>query len=456
MHTMKTDTICAIATPAGMGGIAVLRIAGPEACALADSLLRHPDGTPLRLRPRHATFAHLLLDDGQLLDEVVATLFTAPHSYCGDDTVELACHGSPYVQQRALQLLVEHGARLAEPGEFTQRAFLNGRLDLSQAEAVADLIDARSQAAHSLAVSQMRGGYARELAALRQQLVDLTALLELELDFSDEDLEFVDRTQFRTLLTTLRARVRQLLDSFRAGNAIRQGVPVAIIGRPNAGKSSLLNALLADERAIVSPIPGTTRDTIEETLVVEGILLRIIDTAGLRNSDDPIEALGCQRAIQAVERASIVLFVRDATKPSKVALSADFPTLVEAMLHTDRRLIEIDNKSDLLISPTGEGMLVSALTGAGIDDLRHAIAAAARSLVPRHEGPMLSNLRHYEALRHVDTSLGAVEDAMQQDLPSDLIAVDLRSALYHLGTITGEVSSDDILASIFSRFCIGK
>ncbi len=453
---MNNDTICAISTPAGVGGIALLRLSGPEARPLAERFLRTPDGTAVSLRNRHAAFAQLLLDDSQLLDEVVATYFAAPHSYTGDDTVEISCHGSLYVQQRALQLFIEQGIRLAEPGEFTQRAFLNGRLDLSQAEAVADLIDARSQTAHQLAVSQMRGGYARELASLRQQLIDLTALLELELDFSDEDLEFVDRRKFQQLLSALGGRIRSLLGSFQAGNAIKQGIPVAIIGHPNAGKSSLLNALLADERAIVSPIPGTTRDTIEETLVVDGLLFRIIDTAGLRHSDDQIETLGCQRALQAVEKAQLVVLLRDASLCDEQDLRSEFPPLADALLKGDKTLIVAYNKCDLVQPSDPSARSLSAKTGAGVDDLKQALAEAARARMPQQEGVLLSNLRHYEALRQVVASLDEVENGLREGLTPDLLAVDIRNALYHLGTITGEVSSDEVLSSVFSRFCVGK
>ncbi len=447
------DTIVAVATPAGVGGIAVLRLSGHDALAIALHHLRpaNPDASrPFSLAPRRATYCRF--DD---LDDLVAVYF--PVGYTGQPTVELSCHGSRYVQQALLQALIDSGARLAERGEFTMRAFLNGRLDLSQAEAVADLIDAVTPAQHRLAVSQLRGGYAEQLKTLRSQLVDLTALLELELDFSQEDVQFADRTQLRQLLSTLIARLSTLISSFSAGNALKQGIPVAIVGRPNAGKSSLLNALLADDRAIVSPLPGTTRDTVEELLTIDGLSFRFIDTAGLRSTLDPVEALGVQRSRKAAAQARIILYVHDATTPwADPDLDLDPAT---------QRLIVVLNKSDLTSHcplpttncqlPTANSPLpLSSLTGAGLDDLRRALVDAAGN--PADTDILLSNPRHRDALLRVRQALSSALQGLDDGLPADLLAVDLRDALYHLGTITGQVASSEVLDSVFSRFCIGK
>ncbi len=443
---MKSDTIVAISTPRGVGGIAVARLSGPDALTIAEkhlsSLSTYQPINLSTLSPRRATYCHF--DE---LDDVVAVYF--PKGYTGEPTVEISCHGSLYVQQALLQALVDSGARLAEAGEFTQRAFLNGRLDLSQAEAVADLIDSVTPAQHRLAVSQLRGGYAQKLKALRQQLLDLTSLLELELDFSQEDVEFADRGQLQSLLQELQEETLRLIASFRLGNALKRGVPVAIVGKPNAGKSSLLNALLGDDRAIVSDIPGTTRDTIEETLTLDGITFRFIDTAGLRHSDDRVETLGVERSKKAVEQADIVLYLRDATKPGE---EPDLDL-------SDKTVIEVYTKADLLAdSSRVGGLCLSSKTGLGLDTLRKEILSRFHAQMgdTGQEDILLSNARHYEALKLVRQALDAVSQGLADGIPADLVAVDLRDALYHLGTITGEVTSDELLGNIFGRFCIGK
>ena len=446
------NTIAAISTPPGVGGIAVVRLSGPEAFAIA---ARH---VALPTEGHTTRFSPFSVGD-EVLDEVVVTLFRAPHSYTGLDTVEFSCHGSLYVQQTLLQSLLDSGARLADPGEFTRQAFLSGRLDLSQAEAVADLIDATNSAAHRLALSQLRGGYAHELETLRSQLVELTSLLELELDFSEEDVEFADRSRLRQLVDETDARVRSLRSTFGMGNALKNGIPVAILGRPNAGKSSLLNALLHDDRAIVSPIPGTTRDTIEETLVLDGTPFRFIDTAGLRQSVDPVEALGIDRSIAAAERAEIVLYVHDGTQPLSEA-EDDLRQLDLRAPRDGRQLLLVINKTDLAQppSPIPHGAIpISAKAGTGLDTLRQALADSVKQrLGGSTQGVMLTNLRHYEALGHVDEALGHVAEGLEEGLPADLVAIDLRDALHHLGTITGQITSDEVLGNIFSRFCIGK
>lgn len=442
------DTIAAISTPHGIGGIAVVRLSGPDAFAIASRHLKSPG----------AAHPQLFRIGETVLDQVIATAYHAPHSYTGDDTVEISCHGSLYVQQTLLQALLDSGARLAEPGEFTRRAFLNGKLNLSQAEAVADLIDSTNAAAHSLAVSQLRGGYAKELETLRQQLVDLTALLELELDFSDEDVEFADRSRLHSLASQIYTRVTALRESFHMGNAMKRGIPVAIIGRPNAGKSSLLNALLHDNRAIVSDIPGTTRDTIEETFVIEGMSFRIIDTAGLRHSDDPIETLGIQRTLTTVAQADIVLYVHDASQSYGHAL-ADLQDLQDRLSLKDKHLFIVNNKIDLVpetLTAPYRTFPISAKEGTGLDALTSALAKAAQTDLAQAPDVMLTNVRHYNALGHVEQALLHVAKGLADHLPADLVVIDLRDALHHLGTITGQVTSDEVLGTIFSRFCIGK
>lgn len=438
---MGSDTIVAVSTPRGVGGVAVVRLSGPQAREMA---LRHLSVDALE--PRHSHFARFS-DGGSLIDEVLAVWFPAPHSYTGEEMVEISCHGSLYVQQAIVQALLDDGARLAEPGEFTMRAFLGGKLNLSQAEAVADLIDAVTPVQHRLAVSQLRGGYARKLNDLRKRLLDLTALLELELDFSQEDVEFADRSQLRQTLRDLAAEVERLMASFSLGNTLKRGIPVAIVGRPNAGKSSLLNALLDDDRALVSDIPGTTRDTIEETLTLDGITFRFIDTAGLRSSSDAIEAMGVERSRKAVADAEVVLYVHDATT-SWQAPDVDLE---------GKQVIYVNNKSDLPVAASVPSPFInlSAKTKEGIAQLE---AMLVERYQPRLSGdaPLLSNERHYGALLHVAKALAAASRALDEAIPSDLVAVDLRDALYHLGTITGEVSSDELLTNIFSRFCIGK
>ena len=447
------STIAAISTPSGIGGIAVIRLSGADAFAIASRHLTLPK--PVAGRPA-AAFAQFR-KDGELLDEVVVTVFPSPHSYTGDDTVEISCHGSLYIQQTLLQILIDTGARLAEPGEFTQRAFLNGKLDLSQAEAVADLIDSTNAATHRLAVSQLRGGYAKELEQLRQQLIDLTALLELELDFSEEDLQFADRNHLQSLVEQITLRVKALLHSFHMGNTLKRGIPVAIIGRPNAGKSSLLNALLRDNRAIVSDIPGTTRDTIEETFVIEGTPFRIIDTAGLRHSDDEIEQMGVQRTLNTIAQADIILYIHDATQPFSQTLD-DLQQLQGTISIKDKHLFVIHNKIDLLkdVLPDDVQFPISVKEGIGIDRLSQKLADVAHSDMPNTPDVMLTNARHYQALGHVDQALHSVAVGLNSNLSADLIVIDLRDALHHLGTITGQVTTDEVLGTIFSRFCIGK
>lgn len=439
-------TIAAISTPTGIGGIAVIRLSGDEAKSIAERFVK-----PLT---DHQVVYSPFVVDGETLDEVMATYLQAPHSYTGDDTVEIACHGSLYIQQAILQQLLQAGARMAEPGEFTRRAFINGRLNLSQAEAVADLINSTSEASNKLAISQLRGGYQQKLKTMRQELLDLTALLELELDFSQEDVEFADRSRLLTLTETIESEASRLVESFRTGNAVKNGIRVAIVGEPNVGKSSLLNALLDDDRAIVSNIPGTTRDTIEDTLTIDGHLIRFIDTAGIRQSDNPIEQAGIDRSRKAAKEADVVIYVQDATDCQSTPNIPD----------TQATVIIAQNKCDLLdyINPstyqhtnisTYKHINISAKTGMGLEELKQAIVTPFKEV---GDSAMLTNLRHYEAMKRLLDAIRLVKQGLQSETPSDLVAIDLRDAIHQIGTITGEVTTDEILGTIFSRFCIGK
>ena len=438
-------TIAAISTPTGIGGIAVIRLSGDEAKSIAERFVK-----PLT---DHRVVYSPFVVDGETLDEVMATYLKAPHSYTGDDTVEIACHGSLYIQQAILQQLLQAGARMAEPGEFTRRAFINGRLNLSQAEAVADLINSTSEASNKLAISQLRGGYQQKLKTMRQELLDLTALLELELDFSQEDVEFADRSRLLTLTETIESEASRLVESFRTGNAVKNGIRVAIVGNPNVGKSSLLNALLDDDRAIVSNIPGTTRDTIEDTLTIDGHLIRFIDTAGIRQSDNPIEQAGIDRSRKAAKEADVVIYVQDATDCQSTPNIPD----------TQATIIAAINKCDLIEASSGQqaagshssiqAFNISAKTGMGLEELKQAIVTPFKEV---GDSAMLTNLRHYEAMKRLLDAIRLVKQGLQSETPSDLVAIDLRDAIHQIGTITGEVTTDEILGTIFSRFCVGK
>lgn len=446
---MTTDsTICAISTAPGVGGIAVVRVSGPQAIAVVGRIWRGKDLGTVASHTAH--LGRVMQADGAELDQAVATVFRAPNSYTGQDVVELSVHGSVFVQRELLQTLMHAGARMAGPGEFTQRAFMAGKMDLAQAEAVADVIASTSRAAHRVAMSQMRGSFSRRLEQLRTQLVDLAALLELELDFSEEDVEFASRQRLMELAGQVRAEVSRLLGSFSAGQAVKEGIPVAIVGAVNAGKSSLLNALVGDDRAIVSDIPGTTRDTVEETVELGDYRLRFIDTAGLRHTSDTVEQIGIDRARAAIAKARIVIAVTDST------MDAPDPELESALSATPiPHLIRVNSKADLTAAT---GLAVSTVTGEGLDELRQALIAAAEADTAGAEGEdiLVTNARHAQALSDALDAVTRFTRSLADGLPTDLAAHDLRATIQALASITGAISTTDILTTIFSHFCIGK
>ena len=459
--SIPSPTICALSTPAGSGALAIIRVSGPEAIALCDRLFVPRSGAALAGRRSHTAIFGTLIRDGEQLDEVVATVFRAPHSFTGEDTVELSCHGSTFIQQRLLQWLIDAGARAARPGEFTQRAFLNGRMDLSQAEAVADLIASTSAGMHRVAMNQMRGGFSDELAALRARLLEFASLVELELDFGDhEELEFADRTRLRELAERIARRIDMLAASFAAGNAIKNGLPVAIIGRPNVGKSTLLNGLLNEERAIVSDIPGTTRDTIEETLTLDGQLFRFIDTAGLRDrTTDRIEEIGIRRSFEKADQAAIILYLLDLTDTSV----DDWLEASHWLKRFEKPVLMIGTKNDLArrspIHTTDNvlAMHISCHEPADIDRVKRKIVELAGALTVGTHDVIVTNVRHYEALCRAGEAIRRVLAGLNDGLPGDLLAEDLRDCLHALGEITGgEIVTDEVLGNIFSKFCIGK
>lgn len=459
-----TDTICAPATVAGTGAIGIVRISGEDAIAVAGKLLRCRKGSLVNARTHTLKYAEVLCPDGSVLDEVVAAVFRGPHSYTGEDSVELYCHASSYIMERLLEMLVAAGSRIAEPGEFTQRAFVHGRMDLSQAEAVADVIGATSEVEHRVAVNQMRGGYSGELRSLRDRLVELAALLELELDFSEEEVEFADRGKLRGLASGAEAHCRRLADSFRLGNALKGGVPVAIVGAPNSGKSTLLNALLGEERAIVTDIPGTTRDSIEETCVIDGVRFRFIDTAGIRESDDIVERLGIERALAELGKANIVIGMVDGSLPEDEVRAA--AGQIRSLTGEGQRLIIAVNKADisakglaaLIGKEGGEGesvIAISAKNGSGLSELRGLLAASIGS--HGTADTLVTNARHAAALSAAADSLSRVLSGLDASIPGDLLAEDLRAAISALSGILGEeISADEVLGEIFGKFCIGK
>lgn len=467
-----SDTICAVSTPPGTGAIAVIRLSGGNAVALCSRVFV-PSKKGMRLdRQKPNTIHHGLLKDGdRVVDEVMVSLFRAPHSYTGEDLVEVSCHGAVYIQQEILQLFVRLGARLAGPGEFTLRAFLNGKMDLSQAEAVADLIASSSAASHKVAMQQMRGGFSAEMKQLRDKLLHFASMVELELDFAEEEVEFADRKELEDLVRSVNKLVKDMAGSFALGNVIKNGVPVAIVGKPNVGKSTLLNTLLKEERAIVSEIAGTTRDTIEDTLTLDGVTFRFIDTAGLRETSDVIEKLGIRKTYQKIEQASIVLLMVDAADPADI-ICRSYKHILSQTGNGDRRVILLANKADKL----DKNILKKKFSAAILSCLREqdrfmAICAKNPDEVHSLSGELIkmlnlnklsendtvvTNVRHYEALVKTGEALDRVLTGLAESISGDLLAQDIREALYHMGEITGEITTDEILQNIFGRFCIGK
>lgn len=455
------DTIIALATPPGVGAIGVIRVSGPEAIRLTDAVFK---GKKLEDQPGHTLhFGSIHDEEGRLLDEVLVSLFRGPRSYTGEDATEISCHGSHYILQEVMALLLRKGARLAKPGEFTLRAFLNGRMDLSQAEAVADLIASESASAHAIAMQQMRGGFSNEIRRLRQELIDFAALIELELDFGEEDVEFANRADLKDLIRRILRLMHDLAQSFQLGNVIKNGVSTVIAGRPNAGKSTLLNALLNEERAIVSDIAGTTRDTIEETLHIGGVTFRIIDTAGIREAQDAIEAVGVAKTMEKVRQSALLVYVFDVIRSSPEEVRAD----LEQLVGPDTRLLVVANKMDLNpytshahyacdLLPESAWVPVSALNNMNVEYLKEKLLNSVLEGKLRTEHTVVANARHYDALLKSSESLTDALRSIETGISGDFIAMDIRRALTFLGEITGEISSEDLLDSIFSRFCIGK
>ena len=510
MYIKNDDTICAPATVPGTGAISVIRVSGPEALTVADKVIRCRKGNISTAKGYTLKFGLIydninnciscdcgILPKEKIIDEVLVSIFKAPHSYTGENSVEISCHASSYIVSAIMDLLYQAGARAAEPGEFTQRAFLNGKMDLAQAEAVADVIASQNAAAHQVAFKQMKGGFSSELRDMRSELLELVSLMELELDFSEEEVEFADRSRLDSLLENLIAHVSRLIDSFRLGNAIKNGVPVAIAGATNTGKSTLLNALLGEERAIVSDVHGTTRDTIEETLNIDGVLFRFIDTAGLRETSEIVEKIGIERTFKKLSEATIVLGMVDLTRDEQSTLETVSEILDKVDFKT-QKLVILLNKTDIirvnknvstinnivsLIDSKGIGtdvanmrdfagsscletsksdeiavklLPISAKTGSGIDILRGILAASQRDLLGDSDTTLVTNQRHVQALADARTSLLRVREGLASGLPTDLAAQDIREAIYHLGSIIGEISTDEVLGNIFRNFCIGK
>ena len=462
----KQDTICALATAPGMGALAVIRISGNDTFPVLTRLFKTMKGGTkdfTRVRPYSIHYGQIT-DQQQVVDEVLVSIFRNPHSFTGEDIAEISCHGSVYIQQALLQLLQRSGIRLAEPGEFTLRAFLNGKMDLSQAEAVADLISAGHASAHKAALQQLRGGYSNTIQQLRQQLLDFASLIELELDFAEEDVEFANREKLLELVEGLQKEVKKLQDSFANGNVLKTGIPVLIAGKPNVGKSTLLNALLNEERAIVSDIAGTTRDVIEDHLIIDGIRFRFMDTAGIRITEDTIEKIGVERTMLHAGKAAVMVYLCDPSQSNAVQLQEEIIHLRNESGNSTGLLISVINKSDRFdydqllkeYRDIPNTVFISAKEGHNLDELKAKLAGAAINQGESGDQSMVTSARHAESLHLASTALQKVIDGIHHQLLTDLLALELKEAIYHLGNITGEVYTDDLLGNIFSKFCIGK
>lgn len=488
MTPFENITICAPATIPGTGAIAIIRVSGPNALSIGDKIIRLNKGTISESKGysiRYGVISKnsnngIKSNNDEVLDEVLVSIFRNPHSYTGEDSLEISCHSSKYIVSEILRKLIQAGCQMAKPGEFTQRAFLNGKMDLAQAEAVADVISCTSEAAHRMAFKQLKGGFSEELAKMRAELLELVSLMELELDFSEEEVEFADRTRLNNLLIKIIEHISRLMESFKLGNAIKNGVPVAIVGSTNTGKSTLLNALLGEERAIVSDIHGTTRDTIEESINLDGILFRFIDTAGLRESSDYVEKIGIERSYQKISQASVILALLDVSREEseiQEQMETIFSDIVKKIDAQSQKLFVLLNKIDKLNkvdepeASESESIIatysksisnlinspviipLSAREGTGIEELKNALADSQKGLIESNDETLISNMRHYEALSNAKIAL---ERVLCGNAPTDLLAQDLREALYHLGSIVGEISTDEVLGNIFKNFCIGK
>jgi tRNA modification GTPase len=456
-HLSNTDTIVAVATATGVGAIAVIRLSGPEAITITNKVFK---GKDLTLQASHTIHFGTIRDEAKVLDEVLVSLFVAPHSYTKENVVEISCHGSDFIVQQIVHLLLKHGARLANAGEFTKRAFLNGQFDLAQAEAVADLIASDSALSHEVAMKQMRGGFSQEIKRLRGELVHFASMIELELDFGEEDVEFANREQLRSLIDNIQRIIRELLKSFELGNVIKNGVPTVIVGKPNAGKSTLLNKLLNEEKAIVSDVPGTTRDFIEDELNIEGITFRFIDTAGLRETTDKVEAIGVERTMQKLSQSSLIMYLFDITEVTAAEVQEELDRLNPKKLP----MVAVANKIDR--APTDKVaafksiedlVTISAADGANLDELKQALVEKVNlGKLNTQSQTIVTNLRHMESLNKTYAALEDVLNDVSLGISNDLVAADIRRALYSLGEITGEVTTDDLLDNIFTKFCIGK
>jgi tRNA modification GTPase len=460
----ENDTIVALATPSGTGAIAVIRLSGKSAISIAEKHFRSVSHKKLKDQNTHTIHLGHIVDGSRELDEVLLSVFKNPNSYTGEDVIEISCHGSIYIQQEIIQLFLRNGCRMANPGEFTLRAFLNGKLDLSQAEAVADLISSDSAASHQVAMQQMRGGFSSEISKLREELLNFASLIELELDFAEEDVEFADRIQFRELIDRIVFVLKRLIDSFAVGNVIKNGVPVAIVGEPNVGKSTLLNALLNEERAIVSDIAGTTRDTIEDEISIGGVGFRFIDTAGIRETRDHVESIGIRKTFEKIEQSRVTIYLFDAHK------SIDDLNTVRVEIekiknkYPQKPLLIIANKIDVLDdtqlaeinSTIANVLLLSAKTGFGVEQLTNSLLNLINTGALKNNDTIVTNTRHYDALLKALEEVQKVKHGLDIGLSGDLLAIDIRQALFHFGEITGEISTDDLLGNIFANFCIGK
>lgn len=470
---IQNDTIVALATAAGAGAIAIIRLSGPDAIGIASSMFHSISGKRLKDQPTHTVHLGHIKEGERVIDEVLASIFKDPQSYTGEDVVEFSCHGSNYIQQEIIQLALRRGCRMAQAGEFTLRAFLNGKMDLSQAEAVADLIASDSEASHQLAIQQMRGGFSSEIKKLREELLNFASLIELELDFAEEDVEFANRDEFQKLISRIRTVLKRLIDSFATGNVLKNGIPVAIVGEPNVGKSTLLNALLNEERAIVSDIAGTTRDTIEDEITIGGIAFRFIDTAGIRDTSDVIEGLGIKKTFEKMEQAQVVVFLLEAQKfiSMEDALKMEIQKIRNK--YPQKAVLIIVNKSDLISgnerkkiktdlkeisgeSEKSHALLLSAKTGEGVESLKSTLLELVNTGALRNNETIVTNTRHYDALLKALEEIDKVQQGLDNNLSGDLLAVDIRQALYYFGEITGEITNDELLGNIFANFCIGK